>query len=168
MIVFDLTCEKDHRFESWFRSSAAYNEQRDASLIECPYCGSTNIRKAPMAPNVGAKGNQKSEAAPVAVPTEAAPAEEPVKAAAKPAFLQSPEVKKFAEKAAKALAEMQKHVADTCENVGNRFAEEARKMHYGESEERGIYGESSVEEAQELIEEGIDIVPLPGLRRTDA
>lgn len=161
MIVFDLKCEEGHQFESWFRSSSAYEEQRDAGLVECPYCGSSSVEKAPMAPNVAAKSNQKSPAPVVATKGDTAAT---VGAAAAP----SPELRALAEKAASAMAELQAHVEKTCENVGDKFAEEARKIHYGESEERGIFGESSLEEAEELLEEGIDVMPLPGVRRTDA
>lgn len=161
MIVFDLKCEEGHLFESWFRSSSAYDEQLAAGLVECPYCGSTHIEKAPMAPNLGAKGNQKQE---TAVKAPSVPNQAPGATMAAP----SPELRELAEKASKAMADLQQHVEKNCENVGKDFAEEARKMHYGEAEERGIYGESSLEEAQDLIEEGIDVMPLPGVRRTDA
>ncbi len=163
MIVFDLKCEEGHQFESWFRSSSAYEEQRDAGFVECPYCGSSVVEKAPMAPNVAAKGNQKTSAPAISV--EDAPAPAPAVGAA---VTPSPELRALAEKAASAMAELHAHVEKNCENVGDKFAEEARKIHYGESEERGIYGESSLEEAEELLEEGIDVMPLPGVRRTDA
>lgn len=163
MIVFDLKCSEGHLFESWFRSSTAYEEQKAAGLVECPYCGNVDVEKAPMAPNVATKGNQRSEPVNIA----AQPEETPAKAVA-PAPKLSPELKALAEKAASAMAELQSHVEKNCENVGKDFAEEARKIHYGETEERGIYGESSLEEAQELLEEGIDVLPLPGTRRTDA
>lgn len=165
MIVFDLKCSDGHLFESWFRSSSAYEEQKSAGLVECPYCGSVEVEKAPMAPNVAAKGNQRAE--PVNISANPLPEETPAKAVA-PAPQLSPELKELAEKAASAMAELQSHVEKNCENVGKDFAEEARKIHYGETEERGIYGESSLEEAQELLEEGIDVMPLPGTRRTDA
>ena len=163
MIVFDLKCDQGHLFESWFRSSAAYDEQLASGLVECPYCGSTHVEKAPMAPNVGAKGNQKLETV-----QKAAPPSVPEQAPASTMAAPSPELRELADKAAKAMADLQQHVEKNCENVGKDFAEEARKIHYGEAEERGIYGESSLEEAQDLLEEGIDVMPLPGVRRTDA
>lgn len=163
MIVFDLKCEEGHQFESWFRSSSAYEEQRNAGLVECPYCGSSAVEKAPMAPNVAAKGNQKASVP--AVSGDDTPAPVPAVGAA---VTPSPELRALAEKAAAAMAELHAHVEKNCEDVGDKFAEEARKIHYGESEERGIYGESSLEEAEELLEEGIDVMPLPGVRRTDA
>ncbi len=177
MIVFDLKCELNHQFESWFRSSTAYQEQCDAGLVECPYCGSTSITKALMAPNVATKGNQKPDLPAAAVVPATRPAGTEVAAhmgATAPlpsvgaASSPSPELKALAEKAAAAMAKLQAHVEKNCENVGDNFAEEARKIHYGEAEERGIYGESSLEEAEELLEEGIDIMPLPGTRPTDA
>ncbi len=167
MIVFDLKCEQGHQFESWFRSSSAYEDQKTAGLIECPFCGSVEVEKAPMAPNVAAKGNQKADVpAPAQTVTEPAPVA--LAASAPTMAAPSPELRQLAEKAAKAMADLQQHVEKNCEDVGKSFAEEARKIHYGESEERGIYGESSLEEAKDLIEEGIEVMPLPGVRRTDA
>lgn len=159
MIVFDLKCAQDHQFESWFRSSGDYEQQQSAGLVECPYCGSVDIAKAPMAPNVGAKGNQKHQIA------STTPGQAPT---VNSAMARSPELQKLVENAADAMAKLQQHVEENCENVGENFAEEARKIHYGESKQRGIYGESSIDEAQELQEEGIDVMPLPGVRRNDA
>ena len=162
MIVFDLKCVNGHQFESWFRSSDAYDRQVADGLVECPYCGSIDVKKALMAPNVTAKGNQESTGS-TAQFTGPAPV-----SAGSAAMTNSPELQKLARQAADAMEKLQKHVEQSCENVGDRFAEEARKMHYGESEERGIYGETSLDEAQELLDEGVDIMPLPGVRRTDA
>jgi len=160
MIVFDLKCEQNHQFESWFRSSEAYSEQLAAGLVECPYCGSLDVGKAVMAPNVGVKGNQN-------VQEKIAHAGSPEEPVASAAMAASSETRELAKKATEAIAKFQAHVEKSCENVGENFAEEARKIHYGESEERGIYGETSIEEAQELLEEGVDVMPLPGVRRTD-
>ncbi len=160
MIVFDLKCEQNHQFESWFRSSDAYSEQLAAGLVECPYCGSIDIGKAVMSPNVGAKGNQERRRAIVPSATIEA-------SAASAAMAVSSETRELAKKATEAIEKFQKHIEKSCENVGENFAEEARKIHYGETDERGIYGETSIEEAQELLEEGVDVMPLPGVRRTD-
>lgn len=150
MIVFDLKCSGDHRFEAWFRSSSAYEEQKAAGFVECPQCGSTDVSKALMAPNVAAKGNRKQESTPVT-----AKSSDPALAAA-------------AEEARKVLEKLKSHVETTCDYVGSGFAEEARKIHYGEAEERGIYGESTLKETKELIDEGVEIMPLPGMGRKDA
>lgn len=150
MIVFDLKCCTGHRFEAWFRSSSAYEEQKAAGFVECPHCGSNDVTKALMAPNVAAKGNQKAEVASVA---------------ARPG---DPKLQEVVAEAQKVLAKLKSHVEANCDYVGDKFAEEARKIHYGEAEERGIYGESTLQEAKELLEEGVEVMPLPGLGRKDA
>ncbi|MEM9287787.1 MAG: DUF1178 family protein [Pseudomonadota bacterium] len=166
MIVFDLKCEHDHVFEAWFGSSSDYDAQRARGLISCPVCDSTQVSKAVMAPNVGRKTNQGGDAkrnavrevvsqalAPVPAtiaPKESIPVSKPTEAV--PEVMQ----KRFKEM----MGELRKKVEETCDDVGKDFAEEARKIHYGEAEERGIYGEATLEEAVELHEEGIDIAPL--------
>ena len=164
MIVFDLKCIHNHQFEAWFKSSTAYEEQLEAGHVTCPYCESAEITKAPMAPNVAAKGNQKETGATTSV-EPAAPVPEAVLTGSGDAKLAE-----LAAEAQKVFAKLKSHVEENCDYVGNKFAEEARKMHYGESEERGIYGESTKEEAIELLEEGIDVMPIPGAtnRRSDA
>jgi len=150
MIVFDLKCSTGHRFEAWFRSSGAYEEQKAVGLVECPHCGSNDISKALMAPNVASKGNQKSEMASVATRTG------------------DPKLQEVVAEAQKVLTKLKNHVEANCDYVGDRFADEARKIHYGEAEDRGIYGESTLQEAKELLEEGVEVMPLPGLGRKDA
>jgi hypothetical protein len=148
VIVFDLQCSHGHVFEAWFGSSADYEQQRKAKLIECPVCGDQKVGKALMAPNVAAKGNRKSEST----------AKLPVAAAPEPTPAQTKEV-------LAALAEMQAKVEASFENVGGDFPEEVRKIHYGEADARGIYGEATAKEAKELWEEGIDVLPLPFQRK---
>jgi len=171
MIVFDLKCEHGHQFEAWFKSSSAYDAQLEAGHVTCPYCDSPEITKAPMAPNVAAKGNQtpKGQQAEAAGPLQ----RHEDKAESNDAILSGAGDQKLtalASEAQKVFAKLKNHVEENCDYVGNNFADEARKIHYGESEERGIYGESSKEETIELLEEGIDIMPLPGTptRRSDA
>lgn len=151
MILYTLHCPADHRFEAWFKDSAAYERQAKRGLISCPVCHSSAIDRAPMAPRI-AKGKavQMAEA-----PAAEAPA--PENTAPNPAdtggmsVAASPELMK-------ALRDVvEKH----CENVGDRFAEEARRMHYGEAKERGIYGRSTPDETKELLDEGIEVMPLP-------
>jgi hypothetical protein len=159
MIVFDLKCKRGHIFEAWFKSSEAYEEQLGYGEIECPVCGENHVEKAVMAPNVAKKGNQ-SKGGTVAF-GEAR--DDVVDYARLPN-----ELKKELDGV---LDKIRAHVEETCEYVGDEFAEEARKIHYGEAPERGIYGEASVEDSIELIEEGIDVVPVPGVKkpgRTDA
>lgn len=163
MIVFDLICEEAaHQFEGWFGSSSDYETQKQDGLLFCPICGSAQIEKAMMAPNVGAKGNQQSVSAPPEAETQGI-AEQAVTASSKavsppPAAVQVPaEYKELIGKLAKA----QKEALAQSEYVGDHFAEEARSMHYGESDEKPIHGTASPKEAEELSEEGIDITALP-------
>jgi len=170
MIVFDLKCDSGHQFEAWFKSSSAYEEQLADGHVMCPYCESASITKAPMAPNVAAKGNQsargdKPSEAPSMPAVSAPQMDDPVLSGSG-----DPRLAELAAEAQKVFAKLKSHVEENCDYVGNKFAEEARKIHYGESEERGIYGESTKEEAIELLEEGIDVMPIPGTttRRNDA
>ena len=144
MIVFDLACNNaGHIFEIWFGSSADYEDQKARGLVMCPYCGSTDVDKAVMAPNVAPKGNQRSD-----------PAAAPVPAAAN---VPSPE--QFKSMVAK-LAEVQAKMLEGSDYVGSRFADEARSMHLGEQESRPIHGQTSPEEAKALIDEGVPVAPL--------
>jgi len=140
MIVFDLKCGNGHRFEAWFRDSAAYDAQADAGEVSCAVCGDTDIAKALMAPNI-TTGEDRARAR-----------------------ADHPRLKDLMHTA---LREFRAHVEATHEDVGATFPEEVRKMHYGEAAERPVYGEASLEEARELTEEGIDILPL-GPARTQA
>lgn len=147
MIVFDLHCDAGHVFEAWFGSSQDYEDQRARELVRCPLCDSHEISKAPMAPAVPAKSNQRNErAAPAATA--------PVASATGDAET----MKALME----AMGEYQRKVEENCDWVGDRFAEEARALHFGEkTRNRGIYGEASLEDARALAEDGIDIAPLP-------
>ena len=157
MIRYSLRCERDHTFESWFQDSSAYDAQVKRKLVSCPVCTSVKIEKAIMAPRiVGKKGRERAEPVPAAPPTAAsAPAEAP--AASTPLMMaQERELR------AK-LKELRDHVTKNADNVGERFPNEARKMHYGDIEHRPIYGEASPDEARSLIDEGIEVTPLPVL-----
>ncbi|WP_029009176.1 DUF1178 family protein [Azospirillum halopraeferens] len=138
MILFQLKCTSDHRFEAWFRDGAAYDAQAAAGTIACPVCGDTAVTKAPMAPRI-AKGRTAEE-------KRAAVAAEVVRQ----------------------LGELRRTVEENCDYVGDRFAEEARRIHYGETQARGIYGEASGEEVSELREEGVSVAAIPWLPRTDS
>jgi hypothetical protein len=155
MIHYNLRCERGHAFESWFQSSAAYESQEKRKLVNCPVCGSAKVERAIMAPRiVGKKGRDKAEPAPVAAaPTDsAAPASTPTP------LLMAQERELRAK-----LKELRDHIVKNADNVGERFPNEARKMHYGDIEHRPIYGEASPEEARSLIEEGVEVSPLPVL-----
>ena len=151
MIRYNLRCERDHVFESWFQSSAAYEVQEKRKLVNCPVCGSAKVERAIMAPQiVSKKGRDVAVPAPAAAPEAAAPASTPLMMA------QERELR------AK-LKELRDHIVKNADNVGERFPNEARKMHYGDIEHRPIYGEASPEEARSLIEEGVEVSPLPVL-----
>lgn len=140
MIVFDLKCAHAHVFEAWFGSTEDYEGQRARGLVACPICGDSDVAKAAMAPAVPAKGNRAPDAKPAAV---AAHPPEAVKAMLA------------------AMAEVQAKVEANCDYVGDRFADEARAIHHGESESRGIYGEATPAQAVALKEEGIEVAALP-------
>lgn len=150
MIAFDLKCALGHVFEVWFRSSADYETQADAAQIQCPFCGDTQISKAAMAPAVGAKGNQRAE-------TTSAPA-----GRARQAMASGPNAADI-DKLKTALAEIAKVQAEQIKDsrwVGDKFAEQARAMHYGEADHAAIHGTADPQEARAMIEEGVAVTPL--------
>jgi hypothetical protein len=160
MIRYALLCEKKHEFESWFPNSAAFEKQTKRGLVACPVCGSTKVEKALMTPRLARTGKHKStDEAPAMQPAEATAAEPPASEAPAPVAMMSPQEMALRTK----LKELREHLVANAENVGRRFPDEARKMHYGEIEHRSIYGEASAEEAKELSEEGIEFHPLPVL-----
>ena len=150
MIRYTLRCEQDHSFESWFQSSAAYDSQVKRKLVTCPVCSSTKVEKAIMAPRiVGKKGRDK------VAPVEA-PAEAPASESTSLMMAQERELR------AK-IKELRDHIVKNADNVGEKFPNEARAMHYGDKEHRPIYGEASPEEARALVDEGVEVSPLPTL-----
>ena len=150
MIRYALSCQKGHVFESWFESSSVFDKQAARGLIECPTCGSIKIGKAIMAPGVARKARRPAREAPV---TPAPPE------ARAPVAMLSEKERELRSK----LKELRDHVVKNADYVGEKFPEEARKMHYGDVEHRSIYGEASPVDAAELIEEGIELHPLPVL-----
>ena len=154
MIRYTLVCDRRHEFESWFQDSAAYDKQAKRGLVSCPQCGSAKVEKAIMAPRLA----RKDKSTPIVAPVEqAAPAA--AAAAPAPVAMISPQEKEFRAK----LKELRDHLTANADNVGKKFPEEARKMHYGEIEHRSIYGEASPQEAKDLADEGIEFHPLPVL-----
>lgn len=149
MIVFDLACIEGHRFEGWFGSSGDFEDQRARGLLACPTCGASDVSKAPMAPAVPAKGNSRQEVLP---PETRAPEARAMANAPMPPEMQ---------KALAALAKAQAEALKSSTWVGDKFAEETRKMHYGERDEAPIHGQASLAEAKALIEEGVPVAPLP-------
>jgi hypothetical protein len=156
MIHYNLRCERGHAFESWFQSSAAYESQEKRKLVSCPICGSARVERDIMAPRiVSKKGRDRAEPAPAAA---AAPAGTEVAAPNSTPLMMTQERELRAK-----LRELRDHIVKNADNVGERFPNEARKMHYGDIEHRPIYGEASPDEARALIEEGVEVSPLPVL-----
>jgi hypothetical protein len=153
MIRYALVCERKHNFEIWFSDSGDYDRQRKRGLVTCPVCDSGKVEKAIMAPAISRAGKKRS--APIEAPQ---PAPEAVPAPENVAVI-SPQERELRTK----LKELRDHLTRNSDNVGTRFSEEARKMHYGETPHRSIYGEASPQEAKELVDEGIEFHPLPVL-----
>jgi len=160
MIKYALACENGHPFESWFQNSAAYDKQVRKKLVTCPVCNSANVEKAMMAPRLSASARKRGEISVPApdMPVPAAPPAVPAPETTAVAMI-SPQEREFRAK----LKELRDHLVKNSENVGEKFPEVARKMHYGEVEHRSIYGEASPKEAKEMLEEGIELHPLPVL-----
>jgi len=153
MIKYALVCDKGHDFESWFADSAAFDRQAKRKLVTCPICNSAKVSKAIMAPRISMpKKGKPAVAAPPASPDAPPPAATPA-----PVAMISPAEHEFRAK----LKELRDHLTKNADNVGAKFPEQARKMHYGEIEHRSIYGVASPDEAKELAEEGIEFHPLP-------
>jgi len=153
MIVYELKCSKNHVFEGWFRDAATFDRQAAAGKVACAVCGDSGIAKAPMAPRL-AKRRGDAPAAPRQDGAGDAPG-------GRLTATQAAE-------AVKLLAELRQKVESECDYVGERFAEEARRIHYGETDQRGIYGEASDEQAKALDEEGIEVKKIPWLPRRNA
>jgi hypothetical protein len=151
MILYSLQCSQEHVFEAWFRDGATYEAQAAAGEISCPLCADVRITKAPMAPRIARSAEDRAEEQAARVPATAAKA------------VMDPRMREMARLRA-ALFAMKKLVQENCDYVGPQFAEEARRIYYGEADERAIYGEATEEEAEALIEEGIPIgrIPWPG------
>jgi hypothetical protein len=142
MIVFDLACGNKHVFEAWFSDSQGFEDQRAVGDVVCPVCGDANVEKSLMAPAVPAKGQ---------------------------ATAKDVETTQVANEVMQTLHQMRQQVEENCDNVGEDFAEEARKIHYGETDKRNIYGKATREEAEELADEDIEfgVLPWPDLEEPD-
>jgi hypothetical protein len=130
LIRYSLACVGEHEFEAWFSNSAAYDTQRKKKLVECPVCGSHDVRKQIMAPAIRDSGSKSKR-------------------------------DRSAEEAAKMAGEIRRKIAETHDYVGDKFAEEARSMYYGETEHRPVWGEVTPDVAEELQEEGVPAMPIP-------
>jgi hypothetical protein len=148
MILYTLRCDEGHEFESWFNSSASFEKQAARNLLECPHCGSAKVDRALMAPNVPRKGRITADPpAPPAAPQQAA--------------TQLPDHVRAM------LQKLRAEIEKNCDYVGDTFAEEARKIHKGETDARAIYGETTPEEAEALAEEGVAVSRIPWVPRAD-
>ena len=146
MILFDLKCDSEHRFEAWFRDGASFDSQRRSRKVQCPVCGTAAVDKALMAPKlVRGEGGREPEPAPAKAPKERAGA---------PSL--------------KGLQALREHIEKNSDDVGERFADEARKVHYGEVEPRNIHGRATDRESRELRDEGIEFGEFPWLPRHDS
>jgi hypothetical protein len=141
LIIYNLLCVEGHEFEAWFRDSAAFDEQSLSRKLVCPICESRSVEKAPMAPALS-RG----------LPTPAEP---------KPPVREEHSAPQEMRKMRQFMTGLRKYVEQNADYVGPRFPEEARKIHYGETDERQIYGEATLKDVKELLEEGVDVAPLP-------
>ena len=154
MIHYDLHCSQDHAFDGWFKDSAAFERLAKRGVLECPHCGDAKVERALMRPAVA---RREREAVPVPIPVSQPPAPSPAVAGGPmPAQMRA------------MLQRMRTEVEKHCDYVGPQFAEEARKMHRGESDKRGIYGETSADQAEALAEEGIEFSRIPWVPPADA
>jgi hypothetical protein len=146
MIHYTLICSQAHEFDGWFASSAGFDAQAKRGLVECPVCGGNQVSRGLMAPALPKKGNAKAETKPRSVAVTA---------------------DKMPDHVRSALQKLRAEVESNCDYVGERFAEEARRIHNGESDKRGIYGEATPEQAEELAEDGIAVARIPWVPRAD-
>lgn len=156
MIRYRLQCRKGHQFEAWFSSSTDYDKQAKRGLVTCPDCGTSKVSKTLMAPGVATRKGKRS------APVEPVPAPQPGEGQSQPAAPSDSRVE-MQDKFLALMRELRKEVEKKADYVGPRFAEEARKIYYKEAESRGIWGEATLKEAKELVDEGIDCLPLPVL-----
>jgi hypothetical protein len=150
MIKYALICDKAHEFESWFASSEAFDQQVKRGLVTCPFCDSAKVAKAIMAPRVMRTDNVSRHAVPVL--------DEPAASAKSVALLDDK-----AQALRSMMRELRQKIVESTDDVGKDFADEARKMHQGETPQRSIRGETTLDEARALLEDGIDILPIPGV-----
>jgi len=161
MILFTLKCAAEHRFEAWFRDNAAYDRQQRRGLITCPDCGSNRVEKAPMAPRLG----RSDKSLPAPMPPERAQAETSSPSSSAPTpdeSMPSPAQVRHA------LQVLRRHIEKSCENVGDQFAAEARRIHKGEAKARGIYGEATPADTKALLDDGIEVAAIPWVPTSDA
>ncbi|WP_366654978.1 DUF1178 family protein [Fodinicurvata sp. EGI_FJ10296] len=186
MIKFSLKCRQDHEFDGWFRDGATYETQAAAGVIECPSCGDRSIRKAPMAPSIARRMTQDRDSGPPSdlqsgheVAASQTPDEgrrstghntDSVPSSGEKSLREGESARSMVsgDRLREMLYAIKRHVESNCDYVGDRFADEARRIHHGQADKRGIYGEASADEAEELADEGIEISQIPWPTRSDS
>jgi hypothetical protein len=167
MIHYQLRCSHGHEFDAWFRNSSAFDRQASLNLVECPTCGETEVDRALMAPAVGRRGDAPAQETPTlagsATPGPATPGTPTPHAAPPPAAAGGV----MPDQVRAMLQRLRSEVEKNCDYVGPDFAAEARKIHQGESARRGIYGETTPDQAQNLADEGIEVARIPWVSRAD-
>jgi hypothetical protein len=160
MIKYQLICDQNHEFEGWFQASAAFDAQAESGLLRCPLCDSDQVKRALMTPNLASPKRRKAIEPPLAdlAPKPA----NPTLAQQLAPPTESEQVQAFGAALAE-LRQLQQKITRDCRDVGDNFAEEARKIHYGEAEADGIYGRTTHEEREALEDEGIDVLDMPWL-----
>ena len=158
MIHYQLRCTQEHEFDGWFKDSAAFDRQAKRGLVECPHCGDSKVTRALMTPAVPKKSSQLP--APAPMPEAVVKSGRQGAGAAKGGTKLPAEVKAM-------LQRLRAEVEKNCDYVGPEFADEARKIHRGESDKRGIYGETTQAEAEALADEGIEVSSIPWVPRSD-
>ncbi len=156
MIHYQLRCGQDHEFDGWFKDSATFDRQAKRGLVECPICGDTKVTRALMAPAVSTRDAARD-----------VPVEQPTQPVAQPPAPPAPPPQRIPAQMVAMLQRMRAEVEKNCDYVGPGFAEEARRIHRGESDKRGIYGETTKDEAEALAEEGIQVSSIPWVPRAD-
>lgn len=162
MIKYQLICDKSHEFEGWFGDSAAFESQQESGFLTCPVCGSADVRRALMAPNLASPKTRKTDLAEQQPSAQPQPQPQPQAPQQASAALPPAAARKKHELMSE-MRTLQTKIRQECRDVGNDFAEEARKIHYGEVEPEGIYGQATAEEREALDEEGIEIMDMPWL-----
>ncbi len=152
MIKYSLICNKEHAFEGWFSTSEDFDAQKKRNLVNCPICNSSDIAKTLMAPSISTRNVKTPD-----------PGSQGNKAAKETVLTANSEIPANFNELVSQMRDLRTHIQKNSDNVGNKFPDEARKIHYGEVEKRSIYGQASAEDVKELVEEGVEVLPLPVL-----
>ncbi|MFP6713204.1 MAG: DUF1178 family protein [Rhodospirillales bacterium] len=153
MILYDLRCSQGHKFEAWFKDSGSYDKQAKRGDVECPVCSDTSVEKAIMAPRLSSSTRKKGLEHDT--PISRGPHSDE-------------RASEVAREILDVVGKVQRHVEENCDYVGDKFADEARAIHHGDSEERGIYGEATKSEVEDLLDEDIPVMPVPGMKRKNS